>query len=74
MSWAQRLKRVFAVEIENCAGCGERLKVIASIEDEQLIAKVRRYLEGAAGAALSRIWRREGRGGRVLRAVRGMRP
>jgi hypothetical protein len=29
MSWARRLKRVFGIEIERCARCGGRLKVIA---------------------------------------------
>jgi hypothetical protein len=29
MNWARRLKRVFGIEIEQCARCGGRLKVIA---------------------------------------------
>ncbi len=29
MSGARRLKRVFGIEIEGCAGCGGRLKIIA---------------------------------------------
>ena len=33
MSWAQRLKRVFAIEIEKCEKCGGRVKIIASIEE-----------------------------------------
>jgi hypothetical protein len=40
MSWAQRLKRVFAIEIERCRGCGGRLIVIASIEDSELIERI----------------------------------
>jgi len=31
MTWAQRLKRVFGVEINTCARCGGKLKVIARI-------------------------------------------
>ena len=31
MTWAQRLKRVFAIDIETCQQCGGRLRVIASI-------------------------------------------
>ncbi len=31
MWWAQRLKRVFGVEIETCAGCGGKVRVIARI-------------------------------------------
>ena len=33
LTWAQRLKRVFAIDIETCRRCGGQLKVIASIED-----------------------------------------
>jgi hypothetical protein len=29
MSWMQRLKRVFAIDIETCPECGGRLRVIA---------------------------------------------
>ena len=32
-----RLKRVFGIDIEQCARCGGRLRVIASIEEPQLI-------------------------------------
>ncbi|MES9875285.1 MAG: IS91 family transposase, partial [Candidatus Sedimenticola sp. 6PFRAG7] len=33
MTWAQRLKRVFNIDIETCSACGGAMKVIASIED-----------------------------------------
>ena len=48
MSWARRLKRVFGVEIECCARCGGELKIIASIEEPQLIAKILSHRERAA--------------------------
>jgi ribosomal protein S27E len=48
MRWATRLKRVFGVEIECCARCGGQLKIIASIEEPQLIAKILSHLERAA--------------------------
>ena len=48
MSWARRLKRVFGVEIESCTRCGGELKIIASIEEPQLIAKILLHLERAA--------------------------
>jgi hypothetical protein len=51
MSWARRLKRVFGVEIECCARCGGELKIIASIEEPQLIAKILSHLERAARLA-----------------------
>jgi hypothetical protein len=47
MSWARRLKRVFGVEIECCARCCGQLKIIASIEEPQLIAKILSHLERA---------------------------
>jgi rRNA maturation protein Nop10 len=30
MTWAQRLKRVFGIDIETCPACGGAVKVIAS--------------------------------------------
>ena len=40
MTWAQRLKRVFHIDIETCPECGGKLRVIACIEDPPLIAKI----------------------------------
>ena len=40
MNWARRLKRVFGIEIEQCVRCGGRLKVIASIEEPELIERI----------------------------------
>jgi ribosomal protein S27E len=40
MTWMQRLKRVFAIEIERCRRCGGRLEVIASIEAPALIERI----------------------------------
>ena len=48
MSWARRLKRVFGVEIESCTRCGGELKIIASIAEPQLIAKILSHLARAA--------------------------
>jgi hypothetical protein len=47
LSWARRLKRVFGVQIESCTRCGGPLKIIASIEEAQLIAKILSHLERA---------------------------
>jgi rRNA maturation protein Nop10 len=33
MRWAQRLKRVFTIDIETCRDCGGAVKVMACIED-----------------------------------------
>ena len=48
MTWAQRLKRVFSVDIEVCGRCGGSLKVIACIEDQDI-------MPDTAGQALDRI-------------------
>lgn len=48
MSWARRLKRVFGIDIEACARCGGKLRVIASIEEPQVIAKILAHLERMA--------------------------
>ena len=48
MCWAQRLKRVFGIEIDRCARCGGKLEVIASIEEPEVIAKMLAHLQKAA--------------------------
>jgi hypothetical protein len=44
MTWAQRLKRVFQIEIETCRRCGGRLRVIASIEEQVVIDRILGHL------------------------------
>ncbi len=44
MSWAQRLKRVFKIDIETCAECGGPMKVIACIEGPVVIKKILDHL------------------------------
>ena len=49
MTWAdgrpaQRLKRVFAIEIEKCEKCGGKVKIIACIEDPEVIQKILKRL------------------------------
>jgi len=45
MTWAQRLKRVFNVDVETCRICGGSAKVIACIEDPVIIKKILTHLE-----------------------------
>ena len=45
MTWAQRLKRVFNIDIEICNSCGGPVKIIACIEDPMVIEKILRHLE-----------------------------
>ena len=49
MTWAQRLKRVFSVDIEVCGRCGGSLKVIVGapnrcIEDQDIIDRILAHL------------------------------
>jgi len=48
MRWAQRLKRVFRLELELCEGCGGQVLVIASIEDPLVITRILDHLERRA--------------------------
>jgi len=47
MTWAQRLKRVFRIDVETCQACGGAMKIIASIEDPVVIGKILAHLEQA---------------------------
>jgi len=40
MTWAQRLKRVFSIDVESCARCAKTVRVIASIEEPALIERI----------------------------------
>ena len=46
--WAQRLKRVFDIDIETCPECGGAVKVIACIEDPVVIKKILTHLDEKA--------------------------
>nr|AAL33888.1 putative transposase [Klebsiella pneumoniae] len=48
MTWAQRLKRVFNIDIETCSGCGGAMKVIACIEDPIVIKQILDHLKHKA--------------------------
>jgi hypothetical protein len=45
MTWAQRLKRVFNIDIETCSACGGAMKVIACIEDPAVIKQILDHLK-----------------------------
>jgi hypothetical protein len=40
MTWAQRLKRVFNIDVSTCPKCGGETRVIACIEDPVVIDKM----------------------------------
>jgi hypothetical protein len=45
MTWAQRLRRVFNIDIETCEACGGPVKIIAAIEDPGVITRILNHLE-----------------------------
>ena len=52
MSWAQRLKRVFNIDINQCESCGkENVKIIACITDIAAIQKILNHLDKVAGVS-----------------------
>lgn len=54
MTWAQRLKRIFNIDIETCPKCAGTVKVIACIKDPVVIKKILTHLnEKSASAAIS---------------------
>lgn len=48
MTWAQRLNRVFNIDIEVCTQCGGPVQVIACIEDPVVIQKILDHLKEKA--------------------------
>jgi len=45
MTWAQRLKRVFNIDVDTCTHCGGPSKVISCIEDQQVIDKILSHIK-----------------------------
>jgi hypothetical protein len=48
MRWAQRLKRVFGIDVETCVRCGRAARVIACIEEPALIERILAHVRGQA--------------------------
>ena len=44
MGWARLLKRVFNIDVETCGTCGGKMKIIAAVEDPQVIKKILDHL------------------------------
>jgi len=50
MTWAQRLKRVFGIDIETGSPCGGTVRIIACIEDPAIIEKILTHMNANAPA------------------------
>ena len=44
MTWAQRLKRVFSIDVTVCEQCGGAVRVIACIEEPTVITRILSHL------------------------------
>jgi hypothetical protein len=56
MSGAQRLERVFSIDVETCRACGGAVRIDASIEDPVAIEKILTHLDKKdASAEASRL-------------------
>lgn len=53
MTWAQRLKRVFTIDIETCRACGGAVRIIACIEDPVVIEKILTHLDKKEASAVA---------------------
>ena len=40
MTWAQRLKRVFNIDVSTCARCGGHARIVAAVEDPHAIGSI----------------------------------
>ena len=47
MTWAQRLKRVFGIDIETCSVCGGAMRILACSQDPVVIEKILAHLHEA---------------------------
>jgi hypothetical protein len=48
MRWTQRLKRVFGIDVQTCAGRCGAMRIIACIEDAAVIKAILAHLVGKA--------------------------
>ena len=53
LSWMQRLKRVFHIDIEHCGVCGATLRVIACIDTPEVIERILAHLATRATGAIN---------------------
>jgi hypothetical protein len=51
MTWMQRLRRVFDIDISRCAHCGAALRVLAVITDPRVTAAILEHIDTRAARA-----------------------
>ena len=45
MTWAQRLKRVFNIDVSTCVNCGGAARIVASVEEPKAIRAILDHFE-----------------------------
>ncbi|MGP5761547.1 transposase [Pseudomonas aeruginosa] len=45
MTWAQRLKRVFGIDVEQCARCGGKARIVAAVEEPDAVRQILEHFE-----------------------------
>ena len=55
MTWAQRLKRVFHIDIDTCSECGDEVRIISCIEDPVVIRKILAHLDDNASSEVTAL-------------------
>ena len=45
MTWAQRFKRVFGIDVNTCVHCGGAARIVASVEEPQAIRGILDHFE-----------------------------
>lgn len=53
MTWAERLKRVFNIDITICSRCGGAVSIIPCIEDPSIINKILAQLDAKSGPSIA---------------------
>jgi len=45
MTWAQRLKRVFTIDVTTCGHCGGTVRIVASVEEPTAVRVIFAHIE-----------------------------
>ena len=53
LTWAQRLQRVFRIDIESCERCGGKVRIIASLSNPVVIGRILAHLGLGSSAPLA---------------------
>jgi len=55
LTWAERLKRVFKIDVSSCSRCGGEVNIIACIEDPELTEKILTHLNAKSDSPAHRL-------------------